>query len=95
MSATSTRNRILRACAPIVLAALEDAAEARMERTEGWCLDCVESAEELCDTHREDRARAEEYWRTFDELKAVLGHDAGSFACSPDPAEAPNAPERP
>ncbi len=76
---------ILQTCAPLVLAALEDAAGARIEHTEGWCLDCVDSAEEFCGTHQEDRDRADEYRRTFDELWAVLGHDAAPVALKNNP----------
>jgi hypothetical protein len=42
---------------PILLAALDEAADDRVERVEGACADCVRSGEERCDDHRE-RPRA-------------------------------------
>src|SRR5437867_2215310 len=53
----SPRDQILRECGPILLAALEDAADARIERTEASCPECVQSPDQLCETHSEDRAR--------------------------------------
>ncbi len=73
MSEDAIRDRVVRACWPVVGAALEEAAAACLEGGEGWCRDCEESSSGLCDTHREDRDRAEEYRRTADELRAVLG----------------------
>lgn len=61
-------------CGPIVLAALEEAADARIVVSRRHpCPDCVTSSERLCETHHQDRARAEEYRRTSDGLCAVLG----------------------
>jgi hypothetical protein len=78
---TSRPEQILRTRGPILLAALEDAAEARIERTEGSCVDCGEAADRLCGTHQEDRERAGEYRRTFDELQAVLGRVELDMVC--------------
>ena len=73
-SAESVRDRGLRECWPTVLAALEEAADARIERIEvASCLDCVRSSDGLCETHRNGRACAEEHQRTADALAAVWG----------------------
>jgi hypothetical protein len=68
-----TREEILRDFWTVVMAALDEAAEARMERIDaGSCPECVESSDGLCETHGEDRARADEYRQTWAELEAVL-----------------------
>ena len=55
-----------------VLAALEDAAADRVERADGYCLDCVDAEEGRCETHQGDLDRAAEYRRTFDALHTAL-----------------------
>jgi hypothetical protein len=57
---------------PVILAALDDAAAERVERTQSCCTECVQSAEERCEDHRADLERAAEYRRTSDALAAAL-----------------------
>ena len=64
---------LLRIHRPVILAALDEAAAERVERTQSSCTDCVQSAEERCEDHRADLERAAEYRRTSDALAAALG----------------------
>jgi hypothetical protein len=57
---------------PVMLAALGEAADDRVERTRGPCSDCLRSAEERCEDHGADLERAAEYRRTSDALAAAL-----------------------
>jgi hypothetical protein len=67
------RERIHRDHAPVILAALDDAAEARIERTKATCPECSAAPPlELCPTHTADRERAEEYHQVADTLRAAL-----------------------
>ena len=43
---------LLRIHRPVILAALDEAAAERVERTQSSCTDCVQSAEERCEDHR-------------------------------------------
>jgi bacterioferritin-associated ferredoxin len=63
---------LLRIHRPVILAALDEAAAERVERTQSSCTDCVHSAEERCEDHRADLERAAEYRRTSDALAAAL-----------------------
>jgi len=58
----------LRIHGPVILAALDEAAAERVERTQSSCTDCVRSAEQRC----EDLERAAEYRRTSDAQAAAL-----------------------
>lgn len=64
--------KLLAAHGPILLAALVDAADDRVERADSYCIDCVHAGEQRCETHRDDVERAAEYRRTYDELWAAL-----------------------
>ena len=64
---------------PVILAALDEAAAERVERTHSSCTDCVRSAEKPCEDHRADLQRAAEYRRTSDALAAAL---EASASCS-------------
>ncbi len=55
------------------MAAIEDAAGARVDRTEAYCDDCAEFPDGQCETHAGDRERADKYRRTLEELRVVLG----------------------
>jgi hypothetical protein len=57
-----------------MIAALEEAAEGRIDRVEAYCYDCGEAPDELCETHATDLERADEYRRTLEQLRAALGH---------------------
>jgi hypothetical protein len=72
VDAAALRDR-LRALGPLLWAALEDAADDRMERADGYCYDCAVSPDERCETHAEDLERADEYRRTLEELRALMG----------------------
>jgi hypothetical protein len=58
---------------PLLLAALDDAIEDRLERADGYCYDCGASENGRCATHQDDLDRAAEYRRTYDALFAALG----------------------
>ncbi len=55
-----------------ILAALEDAADDRVERADGYCYDCVQAATRRCEIHETDLERAQEYRSACDELRAAL-----------------------
>jgi hypothetical protein len=63
---------LLRIHGPVILAALDEAAAERVERTQSSCTDRVGSAEERCADHRADLERAAKYRRTPDALAAAL-----------------------
>ena len=70
---------LLRMHGAVILAALDEAAAERVERTQSSCTDCVRSAEKRCEDHRADLQRAAEYRRTSDALAAAL---EASASCS-------------
>ena len=57
---------------PTLLAALDDAAEDRIERADSYCIDCVDAGGSRCDTHQGDLDQSAEYRRTYDTLHAAL-----------------------
>jgi hypothetical protein len=63
---------LLRTHGPVLLAALEEAADERVERAGYACIDCARSLEGRCMDHETDLERAAEYRRTHDALFPLL-----------------------
>ena len=63
----------MRTHARTLLAALQEAAEACIERASSCCDDCTDSEDDRCDTHGDDLAQADTYHRAFDDLATALG----------------------
>lgn len=63
---------LLRTHGPVLLAALDEAADERVERVSSACADCARSLEGRCMDHETDLERAAEYRRTRDALSTLL-----------------------
>jgi hypothetical protein len=63
---------LLRTHGPVLLAALQEAADERVERVGNACVDCARSHEGRCMDHQTDLERAAEYRRTHDVLSALV-----------------------